>query len=322
MKDYMLEINGLSVQYQTDLETVHAVNDVSLELEKGKTLGLVGETGAGKTTIAKAIMQILPSRTARITSGRIITSGQDLLKKSSHELERMRGKEMAMIFQDPMSSLNPVETIGNQIYESLHYHNENHRSKKELDEHVDEMFSLVGILPSRKNEYPHQFSGGMRQRAMIAMALACRPSLLIADEPTTALDVTIQAQVLKLMKDLRDIHNTSMLMITHDLGVVALMCDNVAVMYAGEIVEYGTLEDLYSGSEHHPYTTGLFGAIPNIFVKSERLLPIHGLMPDPTVVMPGCKFAPRCKHAFGRCRSDKPTYSVRNGHRILCHLYD
>ncbi len=322
MEDLVLEVKNLSVSYVTDAETVYAVDNLSFSLEKGKTLGLVGETGAGKTTIAKAIMQILPSRTARITDGEILINGQSVTQKSTKELEQMRGKEVAMIFQDPMSSLNPVETIGSQIYEALHYHNEEKKSQKELEDRVDEMLTLVGILPKRKHEYPHQFSGGMKQRALIAIALACRPEILIADEPTTALDVTIQAQVLQLMRDLRDEQETSMIMITHDLGVVALMCDYVAVVYAGEIVEYGTLEDIYSGSRHHPYTVGLFGAIPDLKSSSPRLNPVPGLMPDPTVRVPGCKFAPRCKNADERCRNEKPTVADLAGHRIMCHHID
>lgn len=321
MSDMMLEVKNLSVQYKTDLSTVYAVDNVSFSLEKGKTIGLVGETGAGKTTIAKTLMQILPSRTARITGGEILINGEQLLRKNKYELEKMRGKEMSMIFQDPMSSLNPVETVGDQIYEALYYHNDENKSKEELEARVEEMLQLVGILPKRKHDYPHQFSGGMKQRALIAMALACRPNLLIADEPTTALDVTIQAQVLQLMKDLRNAQGTSMIMITHDLGVVALMCDYVAVVYAGQIVEYGTLEDTYSGDKHHPYTIGLFGAIPDLHSKAKRLQPVVGLMPDPTVVYKGCKFAPRCKYATEKCRTQRPQYYEENGHRILCHQY-
>ena len=321
MSDYMLEVKNLSVQYKTDLTTVYAVDDISFTLERGKTIGLVGETGAGKTTIAKTLMQILPSRTARITSGEVYINGENLLEKSKTELEKMRGKEMSMIFQDPMSALNPVETIGDQIYEALHYHNDEHKSKDELDKRVEEMLAMVGILPKRKHDYPHQFSGGMKQRALIAIALACRPNLLIADEPTTALDVTIQAQVLQLMKALRDEQGTSMIMITHDLGVVALMCDYVAVVYAGQIVEYGTLEDIYSGDKHHPYTIGLFGAIPDLTSKADRLQPVVGLMPDPTVIYEGCKFAPRCKFATEKCRTQRPGYYEANGHKILCHRY-
>lgn len=317
----MLEVKNLSIQYKTDHETVYAVDDISFELEKGKTIGLVGETGAGKTTIAKALMQILPSRTARITDGEILINGESLLAKSTEELEKMRGKEMSMIFQDPMSSLNPVETIGDQIFEALHYHNTEKRSDEELRQQVEEMLKMVGILPKRKNDYPHQFSGGMKQRALIAMALACKPNLLIADEPTTALDVTIQAQVLQLMKDLREVQGTSMIMITHDLGVVALMCDYVAVVYAGQIVEYGTLKDLYSGDKHHPYTEGLFGAIPNLRSKARRLSPVDGLMPDPTIVYEGCKFAPRCKYATEKCRTQRPSNYIANGHTILCHKF-
>lgn len=321
MSEKVLEIKDLSVKYVTDAETVYAVDHMSFSLEKGKTIGLVGETGAGKTTVAKAIMQILPSRTAKVTSGDIVVNGRSVFARSKLELEHMRGKEVAMIFQDPMSALNPVETIADQIYESLHYHNAEGKSKAELDKQVDSMLKMVGILPKRKHEYPHQFSGGMKQRALIAMALACKPEILVADEPTTALDVTIQAQVLQLMRDLREAQGTSMIMITHDLGVVALMCDYVAVVYAGEIVEYGTLEQIYSGDRHHPYTEGLFGAIPDLKTAAKRLTPVQGLMADPTKIVPGCKFAPRCKYASDACRETKPGTYESDGHSIRCHRF-
>lgn len=317
----ILEIRNLSVSYHTDLEVVYAVNDVSLTLEKGKTLGLLGETGAGKTTIARSIMHLLPERTARITSGTILVNGENIYEKTPQELTAIRGSKMAMIFQDPMSSLNPVTSIGEQIYEALEYHNYDRLSSKELHKKVDNILSMVGIMPERKHEFPHQFSGGMKQRALIAIALSCEPELLIADEPTTALDVTIQAQVLSLMRDLKEKHGTSMIMISHDLGVIALMCDYVAVVYAGEVVEYGTLEDIFNEALfHHPYTIGLFGSIPRLHGNEKRLKPIEGSMPDPTKQIEGCRFEPRCKFATDECRNRHPVFAQTTTHKVLCHM--
>ena len=290
----MLEIKDLSVIYETDLETVYAVNGVTLSLEKGATLGLVGETGAGKTTLALTLMRLLPERTGKVTSGSITFEGENVVELPEANMRKIRGDKIAMIFQDPMTSLNPVLTVGEQIAEALYVHNDSGRSKEEIEARVDETLTLVGIPPARKHEYPHQFSGGMRQRVVIAIALSCEPDLLIADEPTTALDVTIQAQVLMMIRDLRDRLGTSMIMITHDLGIVAQTCDNVAVMYAGEIIEMGSAEDIFTCPIHHPYTDGLFGSLPNLKEKTDRLHPIAGLMPDPTNLPKGCKFAPRC----------------------------
>ena len=242
----MLEIKDLSVIYETDLETVYAVNGVTLSLEKGATLGLVGETGAGKTTLALTLMRLLPERTGKVTSGSITFEGENVVELPEANMRKIRGDKIAMIFQDPMTSLNPVLTVGEQIAEALYVHNDSGRSKEEIEARVDETLTLVGIPPARKHEYPHQFSGGMRQRVVIAIALSCEPDLLIADEPTTALDVTIQAQVLMMIRDLRDRLGTSMIMITHDLGIVAQTCDNVAVMYAGEIIEMGSAEDIFT----------------------------------------------------------------------------
>ena len=278
----MLEIKDLSVIYETDLETVYAVNGVTLSLEKGATLGLVGETGAGKTTLALTLMRLLPERTGKVTSGSITFEGENVVELPEANMRKIRGDKIAMIFQDPMTSLNPVLTVGEQIAEALYVHNDSGRSKEEIEARVDETLTLVGIPPARKHEYPHQFSGGMRQRVVIAIALSCEPDLLIADEPTTALDVTIQAQVLMMIRDLRDRLGTSMIMITHDLGIVAQTCDNVAVMYAGEIIEMGSAEDIFTCPIHHPYTDGLFGSLPNLKEKTDRLHPIAGLMPDPT----------------------------------------
>ena len=297
----MLEIKDLSVIYETDLETVYAVNGVTLSLEKGATLGLVGETGAGKTTLALTLMRLLPERTGKVTSGCITFEGENVVELPEANMRKIRGDKIAMIFQDPMTSLNPVLTVGEQIAEALYVHNDSGRSKEEIEARVDETLTLVGIPPARKHEYPHQFSGGMRQRVVIAIALSCEPDLLIADEPTTALDVTIQAQVLMMIRDLRDRLGTSMIMITHDLGIVAQTCDNVAVMYAGEIIEMGSAEDIFTCPIHHPDTDGLFGSLPNLKEKTDRLHPIAGLMPDPTNLPKGCKFAPRCDKCMEIC---------------------
>ena len=317
----MLEIKDLSVIYETDLETVYAVNGVTLSLEKGATLGLVGETGAGKTTLALTLMRLLPERTGKVTSGCITFEGENVVELPEANMRKIRGDKIAMIFQDPMTSLNPVLTVGEQIAEALHVHNDSGRSKEEIEARVDETLTLVGIPPARKHEYPHQFSGGMRQRVVIAIALSCEPDLLIADEPTTALDVTIQAQVLMMIRDLRDRLGTSMIMITHDLGIVAQTCDNVAVMYAGEIIEMGSAEDIFTCPIHHPYTDGLFGSLPNLKEKTDRLHPIAGLMPDPTNLPKGCKFAPRCDKCMEICKEVPPEVYVDGTHSIRCHLY-
>ncbi len=318
--DKLLKIEHLTVEYHANNEIVHAVTDVDLEIKKGQSLGLVGETGAGKTTTALSILRLLPNRTAKIMSGTIEFQGRDLRELTEEEMRAVRGSGVSMIFQDPMTSLNPVTTVGQQIYEVLYYHNYDNKSKDELNKRVDELMELVGIPAERKNEYPHQFSGGMKQRIGIAIALACEPALLIADEPTTALDVTIQAQVLAQISELRKKLGTSVFLITHDLGVVAKMCDNVAIMYAGEIIEYGTVRDIYKGNVHHPYTVGLFGSIPNLTDKSERLHAIPGLMPDPTRTVPGCSFFPRCSKRQEICAMKKPSPDWDGTHMIRCHL--
>ena len=302
----ILEIRNLTVDYETEASTVHALSNVSLQMNRGETLGLVGETGAGKTTMAKCIMGLLPQRTGRIRTGEVFYEGEDLLKKDSREMRRIRGAEISMIFQDPMTSLNPVLTVGEQIAEAIINHER--CSKSSALSQAADMLELVGIPADRIHEYPHQFSGGMKQRAVIAIALACNPKLLIADEPTTALDVTIQAQVLETMRQLKEKFNTSMLLITHDLGVVAQNCDRVAVIYAGEIVEYGTVMDVFKRMQH-PYTMGLFNSIPQINTEVKRLSPIPGLMPDPTDLPKGCRFGTRCPYADERCRKMLPEIS-------------
>ena len=320
-KKTLLEIKDLEVIYQTDEATVHAVNRINFSLNEKDTIGLVGETGAGKTTTALTVLRLLPERTGRIKGGQVLFRGENLLDKSVSEMRRVRGAEISIIFQDPMTALNPALTVGDQVLESLEIHNTAGKSRQELVARVDELFNLVGIPAERKTEYPHQFSGGMKQRIVIAIALACAPQLLIADEPTTALDVTIQAQVLKLMENLKDELGTSMIIITHDLGVVAETCDKVAIMYAGEIVETGTAEDIFNGKEHHPYTVGLFNAIPNLDEKEERLRPIDGLMPDPANLPKGCKFGPRCPHFTEACGIEMPYIYKEKEHRIMCNLF-
>lgn len=314
----LLDIQNLSVEFRTDDGVVKAVNDMSLQIERGKTLGLVGETGAGKTTTALSILRLIPDPPGVITGGSITLDGEDILAASKHQLEKMRGSLVSMIFQDPMTSLNPVLPVGEQIAEVYILHER--INKQEAAKKAGEMLELVGIPASRGRDYPHQFSGGMKQRVVIAMALACNPKLLIADEPTTALDVTIQAQVLKLMKELKSKYDMSMLMITHDLGIVAEVCDEVSVMYAGRVVEHGTLEDIYEHTAH-PYTEGLFHSIPNIDARAHRLIPIPGLMPDPTDLPPGCPFAPRCSYAVEECSKALPARTqLSDTHSVSCIL--
>lgn len=320
MADTILDIKDLVVHYDTDDGSVHAVNGLNLQLGKKKTLGLVGETGAGKTTTALSILNLIPNPPGIIKNGSIMLNGRDVLKLTPAELQKMRGSEVAMIFQDPMTALNPVMTIGEQIAESLLLHED--VSQKEAMERAKEMLKLVGIAESRAYDYPHQFSGGMRQRVVVAIALACNPNLLIADEPTTALDVTIQAQVLELMKDLIQKYEMSVLLITHDLGVVAEVCDEVAVMYAGKIVEQGTADQVFNHTLH-PYTEGLFNSLPNLKERGEELIPIKGLMPDPTNLPEGCSFAPRCPYATPACEAKQPELHKRGeSHYVACCAYD
>lgn len=312
-----LKISDLHVEYTSGGQIVKAVNGVDISLEKGETLGLVGETGAGKTTIAKAILRILPQPPAKIRSGSIELEGQNLLAIPEKEMLKIRGGKIAMIFQDPMTALNPTMTVGGQIAEVVLLHND--ISHSEAVERASQMLEMVGIPAMRYYEYPHQFSGGMKQRVVIAMALACNPQLLLADEPTTALDVTIQAQVLEMMMELKHKLGTSMILITHDLGVIAETCDKVAVIYAGQIVEYASKEELFR-YPMHSYTKGLFGSLPSLNDDSKRLRPIRGLPPDPTNLPEGCCFHPRCPNAGGQCTcGESPKMvEVRPGHFVRC----
>ena len=318
MKDNVpfLEIKHLVVEYTSGGAVIHAVNGVNLTLNKGETLGLVGETGAGKTTVAKAVLRVLPDPPAKIRGGEINLNGENILSVSEKEMRGIRGKKVSMIFQDPMTALNPVMTIGSQIAEVIRIHNQ--VSAAEADVKAMKMLEMVGIPAERFPEYPHQFSGGMKQRGVIAMALACNPELLLADEPTTALDVTIQAQVLEMINELKQKFSTSMILITHDLGVVAETCDNVAVIYAGKIIESGTKADIFLNPQH-PYTLGLFSSVPKLHDEASRLSPIPGLPPDPANLPAGCSFHPRCPHATDVCRQCQPEmHEVSPGHYCSC----
>ena len=315
-----VDIKNLSVEFRTDHGIVKALNNLDLSIAHGKTLGLVGETGAGKTTTGLSLLRLIPSPPGVITGGEIFLDGKDVLTMSEKEMQKLRGKYVAMIFQDPMTSLDPVMTVEDQIAEVIALHEEG--TKQDAINHAREMLELVGIPGARGNEYPHQFSGGMKQRVVIAMALACNPKLLLADEPTTALDVTIQAQVLETMKGLREKFGSAMIMITHDLGIIAEVCDEVSVVYAGQIVEHGTLVDVFNHTRH-PYTEGLFGSLPNIEIKRNRLSPIPGLMPDPTDLPKGCCFAPRCKYATPECEKARPAKKwLSDTHYVRCSRYD
>ncbi len=338
MDEILLDIQNLQVTYDTEDGIVHAVNNISLRVVRGKTLGIVGETGAGKTTTAKSILRLLPERTGNIRCGSILFNGQNLLQLPMDQMQAIRGEKISMIFQDPMSSLNPVLRIGEQIAEVLELHEQVKDStvikllrsgkrrgagrSEAIEKRVEQILEMVGIPAERKNEYPHQFSGGMKQRVVIAMALVCQPELVIADEPTTALDVTIQAQVLEMMENLKRRFTTSMILITHDLGVVAETCDDVAIMYAGEIIEIGSVEDVFTPSaKHHPYTEGLFNSVPRLDDTALRLKPIKGLMPDPTDLPSGCRFHPRCPYCMPQCLSEPPISVMMGSHRIRCHLF-
>ena len=313
----LLRIENLEIRYETDDGIFYALNDVSLHVDAGETLGLVGETGAGKTTLAKGILRLIPSPPGKIAGGKILYEGKDLLSLSETEMHKIRGNAISMVFQDPMTSLNPVMTVGDQIAEVIAVHNDG-LSQKEIRERAIAMLARVGISSDRIDEYPHQFSGGMKQRVIIAIALACNPKLLLADEPTTALDVTIQAQILDMIQELKKETGTAMILISHDLGVVAQTCDRVAIIYAGRIVENGSLHDIYHNPQH-PYTKGLLESIPSLTKDVKRLNPIKGLMPDPSDLPPGCQFAPRCNHVCPECSETVPVLKeVSPGHFSGC----
>ncbi|MNK84621.1 Oligopeptide transport ATP-binding protein OppD [compost metagenome] len=321
VSDILLEVQNLKTRFQTDDGSFYAVDDVSFNVKKGQTLGIVGESGCGKSVTSLSVMRLI-QKPGTIESGKVLFKGQNLLEKTDEQMRSIRGNEMAMIFQEPMTSLNPVFTIGDQIEEAVLLHQKN-LTKKQARERAIDMLRIVGIPAPEKRffEFPHQLSGGMRQRVMIAMAISCNPELLIADEPTTALDVTIQAQILDLMRKLQKEFNAGMILITHDLGVVAEMCQDVAVMYAGRIVEFGTAEDIFYRPKH-PYTRGLLDSIPHFETghKLERLKTVKGMVPSLYNLPKGCRFADRCPYAQDDCRAIYPTLeNLRGVHKVACH---
>jgi peptide/nickel transport system ATP-binding protein len=314
--EVLLSVRNLTTYYITrEIGTCKAVNDVSFDIKSGETLGIVGETGAGKTSIAYSILRLLPIPPAKVMSGEILWNGEDLLQMSVAKMRKIRGKEISMVFQDPMTALNPIDPVGDQIAEVIYLHQK--VSRAESKRLAAEMLEVVGIPRERFSEFPHQFSGGMKQRVVIAIALACNPKLLIADEPTTALDVTIQAQVLEMMNELKEKNGTSVMLITHDLGIIAEMCQRVAVIYAGQIIEIGSTIDIFDNTSH-PYTVGLFESLPSV-ASGKRLVPIPGMMPDPSNLPEGCKFAERCRYATDACREQEiELEEVSPGHFCRC----
>ncbi|OFZ69429.1 MAG: peptide ABC transporter ATP-binding protein [Bdellovibrionales bacterium RIFOXYD1_FULL_44_7] len=322
----ILEVKNLSTSFFTDEGEVKAVDDVSFAVEKGETLGIVGESGCGKSVACLSVLRLIPSPPGKILSGEILYSGKDLLKFNSKEMQKVRGNEISMVFQDPMTSLNPVFTIGEQIGESIALHQK--LSKKEVRARTIEMLDLVGIASSEKRiaDYPHQLSGGMRQRVMIAMALSCNPAVLIADEPTTALDVTVQAQILELLKELQKKVGLAIILITHDLGVVAEVADNVVVMYAGRVVEEAPVKEIFTNPQH-PYTRGLLNSIPKFTPgvsprgEKKRLEAIPGIVPNLSDLPPGCRFHDRCSFLVEKCRNSEPALRACKGdtkHKFRC----
>lgn len=319
----ILQVKDLQTTFFTDSGEIPAVNHVSFHVNEGEVLGIVGESGCGKSVTSLSVMGLVPSPPGKIVGGEILFEGQDLLEMSEKKMRHIRGNEIAMIFQEPMTSLNPLFTIGNQMIEAILIH-EKKWSKKKAVERAVEMLELVGLPRARDmmRDYPHQLSGGMRQRVMIAMALVCDPKVLIADEPTTALDVTIQAQILKLIRDLNDRLKTSVLLITHDLGVVAETCERVIVMYSGQIIEEASAEELFENPQH-PYTKGLLQSVPDMRYKKDRLYSISGSVPRPGTIKKGCRFAARCEFVFDRCLQEDPElYETSDGHTARCFLYD
>ncbi|MFD1037525.1 ABC transporter ATP-binding protein [Virgibacillus byunsanensis] len=322
MSDVVLELNDLHTYFFTDNGEIPAVEGVSINVHKGEVVGIVGESGCGKSVTSLSVMKLVPSPPGRIVGGEINFKGENLVNASEKRMKKVRGNEVSMIFQEPMTSLNPLFTIGNQLMEAIRIHQK--ISKKEARQKSIEMLQMVGIPRSEAiiDEYPHQLSGGMRQRVMIAMAMSCNPELLIADEPTTALDVTIQAQILDLMKKLNKEKDTSILLITHDLGVVAEICDRVVVMYSGQVVEEGTTRDVLK-SPQHPYSKGLIRSLPKIYEREPKLYSIPGTVPKPKKGRVGCRFAPRCEFAFDRCFQENPElYYLNSGRRSRCFLHD
>ena len=317
----LLQVKNLAVSFSTYRGKVKAVRDVSFSVDEGKTIGIVGESGCGKSVTSHAIMGLLPRENSKIEHGQIIFNDRNITDLSEKEMNRLRGNEIAMIFQDPMTSLNPVLTISTQIQESLFLHKK--LTKQQARQRAIELLNLVGIPSAemRLDDYPHQFSGGMRQRVMIAMALSCEPKLLIADEPTTALDVTVQAQILDLLKQLQRKTNTAIVLISHDLGVIANLCDDIAVMYAGQIVEYGSAEDIFYNA-HHPYTKGLLKSLPRLTdKKGEPLSVIEGQPPDLKQDINFCPFAMRCDKAMRICAAQIPAVTqIGNHHYVKCWL--
>jgi len=321
MNEVLLRVKDLKTYFYTQDGVVKAVDGISFELARGETLGIVGESGSGKSVTALSILKLIPDPPGKIVSGEIYLDGMDIVALNEKEMQQVRGNEIAMIFQDPMTSLNPVFTIGNQIMETIMLHQR--LNKKVAREKTVELLMSVGIPnpEQRIDEYPHQFSGGMRQRAMIAMALSCNPKILIADEPTTALDVTIQAQILQLMNEIKERTNSSIIIITHDLGVIAEMADNIIIMYGGMVVEYSDVNTIFYNS-HHPYTWGLLRSIPRLDeVKRERLIPIPGIPPSLIHVPPGCPFSPRCRYAKDICFKVTPELkNIGRFHKVACYL--
>ncbi|PPA70639.1 ABC transporter ATP-binding protein [Jeotgalibacillus proteolyticus] len=321
-KDPVLQVKGLKVSFFTDDGEVPAVDDIDFYVKEGEVLGIVGESGCGKSVTSLSVMGLIPSPPGKITGGEIKLNGEELTTASEKRMRKIRGNDVAMIFQEPMTSLNPLFTIGSQLMDATLIHKKG--DKKQAKKRAIEMLKLVGLGRAEElmNEYPHQLSGGMRQRVMIAMAMVCDPKLLIADEPTTALDVTIQAQILKLMKRLNEELNTAIMLITHDLGVVAETCERVVVMYAGKVVENGLAVDIFKDPQH-PYTRGLIQSVPDMRYKKQRLYSIPGNVPRPGSIKKGCRFAARCEFAFERClQEDPPLYKTAEGHSTRCFLFD
>ncbi|WP_438312673.1 ABC transporter ATP-binding protein [Sporosarcina sp. FA9] len=319
----ILQVKDLQTTFFTDSGEIPAVDKISFHVKEGEVLGIVGESGCGKSVTSLSIMGLVPSPPGKVVGGEILYGDRDLLKMSERQMRRIRGNEIAMIFQEPMTSLNPLFSIGNQMIEAIQIH-ESKLSKKQAITRATEMLQLVGLprAAGLMKDYPHQLSGGMRQRVMIAMALVCNPKVLIADEPTTALDVTIQAQILKLMRDLNTRLNTAVILITHDLGVVAETCERVIVMYAGQIIEEAPAREIFKEPQH-PYTKGLIQSVPDMRFKKDRLYSIPGNVPRPGTVKQGCRFASRCEFAFDRCHQEDPVlYETSNTHTTRCFLYD